>query len=59
VNLSGQIEALVRELSGLGNVRIVADAAVTAGGCRVETEFGQLDQQLEQQLARIEEELLA
>ncbi len=57
--LSGQIEAITREMAGLGNVRIVADAAISAGGCRVDTEFGSLDQQLEQQLARIAEELLS
>ena len=34
-------------------------AAITAGGCRVDTEFGSLDQQLEAQLARITEELLS
>jgi flagellar assembly protein FliH len=39
-------------------VRIVADESITAGGCRVDTEFGSLDQQLEAQLARITEELL-
>ncbi len=57
--LAGQIEAITRELTGLGNVRMIADAAITPGGCRVETEFGSLDQQLEQQLARIAEELLS
>ena len=56
--LSAQLQAITRELSGLGEVQIVADASITAGGCRVDTEFGSLDQQLEQQLARIEEELL-
>jgi flagellar assembly protein FliH len=57
--LKGQIEAITRELTGLGNVRMVADGAIAAGGCRVETEFGSLDQQLEQQLDRIAEELLS
>lgn len=56
--LSGQIQAITRELTSLGNVRIVADSTISAGGCRVDTEFGSLDQQLEQQLARIAEELL-
>jgi len=57
--LAAQIEAITRELTGLGNVRIVADGSIAAGGCRVDTEFGSLDQQLEQQLARISEELLS
>jgi flagellar biosynthesis/type III secretory pathway protein FliH len=38
---------------------LVSDATVTAGGCRVETRFGTIDQQFEAQLARVEEELNA
>jgi flagellar assembly protein FliH len=56
--LSTQIQAIARELAGLGEVKTVADPSITAGGCRVDTEFGSLDQQIEQQLARIQEELL-
>ena len=56
--LSAQVQAITRELEGLGEVKVVADPSITAGGCRVDTEFGSLDQQLEQQLARIQEELL-
>jgi flagellar assembly protein FliH len=56
--LSTQIQAVARELAGLGEVKVVADPSITAGGCRVDTEFGSLDQQIEQQLARIQEELL-
>jgi flagellar assembly protein FliH len=54
-----QSEKITQELTGLGNVRIVADSAISSGGCRVDTEFGSLDQQLEQQLARVAEELLS
>jgi flagellar assembly protein FliH len=57
--LAGQIDELSRDLKGVGAIRVVADPAVTAGGCRVETEFGSLDQQIETQLNRIREELLA
>lgn len=52
-----QIQLLLKEISGLGSTEIVADPSVTAGGCRVETRFGTIDQQFESQLARIEEEL--
>jgi flagellar assembly protein FliH len=55
--LGGQVQTLVAEISGLGEVEIVADPAVSAGGCRVETRFGVIDQQFEAQLARVEEEL--
>ncbi len=55
--LRPQIEMLVRETSGVGTAELIADPEVTSGGCRVETRFGVIDQQLEAQLARIEEEL--
>lgn len=56
--LAPQVEAIASRLGGIGQMRIVADPAVSAGGCRVETEFGALDQQLESQLRRLTEELL-
>jgi len=55
--LSPQIDSLVKEVSGMAQTEVVADANIEAGGCRVETAFGVIDQQLEAQLARIEEEL--
>jgi flagellar assembly protein FliH len=57
--LGQQIEPIKRQLAGLGTVEVVADPAITSGGCRIDTDFGSLDQQLESQLARITEELLA
>ncbi len=55
--LRPQIDILLGELAGLGNAEIVADPQTAPGGCRVETAFGMIDQQLDAQLARIEEEL--
>jgi flagellar assembly protein FliH len=55
--LSRQVQLLVDEMAGLGETQVVADAAVSPGGCRVETRFGVLDQTFEAQLARVEEEL--
>jgi len=55
--LRPQVDALVREVSGLGPLEVIADPGVSPGGCRVETRFGTIDQQLDAQLARIEEEL--
>lgn len=55
--IARQVEALVKEMATLTTAEIVADATVTAGGCRVETRFGMIDQQIETQLQRIEEEL--
>ena len=55
--MGGQIEALLGTLSGLGTPELVDDPAISRGGCRVETNFGSIDQQCEAQIARIEEEL--
>ncbi len=55
--LADQVRTLAGELARLGTPEIVADSAISRGGCRVETRFGTIDQQFEAQLARIEEEL--
>ncbi|MGD0896677.1 MAG: FliH/SctL family protein, partial [Thermoguttaceae bacterium] len=55
--MGDQVRTLAAEMSGLGEVEIAPDAAVTPGGCRLETRFGTIDQQFETQLARVEEEL--
>jgi flagellar assembly protein FliH len=57
--LDTQVKAITEQLTGLAPVRVVADATVSPGGSRVDTEFGSLDQQLEVQLARITEQLLS
>ncbi len=51
------VEMLIDELSPMTNAEVVPDAGITPGGCRVETQFGIIDQQFESQLKRIEEEL--
>ncbi len=55
--IAQQVESLVQELSTMTEAEIVASDSVSRGGCRVETEFGVIDQQFEAQLKRIEEEL--
>ena len=55
--LGDQAEQLVARVGRLASAEVVADPAIEPGGCRVETEFGVIDQQIEAQLARIEEEL--
>ena len=57
--LGNRIDRVARELSRLGPLRVVADASIGPGGCKVETAFGSVDQQIEAQLARISEELLS
>ena len=56
--LAAQVQAIAAALSPLGAAEIVADAGVTPGGCRIDTHFGVIDQQIESQLKRIEEELV-
>lgn len=55
--LGSQVATLVEQLSHVVAAQVVADPQVSPGGCRVETRYGVIDQQFEQQLARIEEEL--
>jgi len=50
-------DVLKRQFSQLADADIVPDSSVSAGGCCVTTEYGSLDQQIETQLARDEEEL--
>jgi flagellar assembly protein FliH len=56
-NLGSQIERLAATLCQLSPSQIVSDTTITPGGCLVETRFGAVDQQIEAQLRRIEEDL--
>ncbi len=55
--LRSEVEKLIEVFCPLASAKIVADESITVGGCRVETEFGTIDQQIETQLARVEQEL--
>ncbi len=55
--LGEQAEMLTRELGALGATEIIADPQISRGGCRVDTIHGSIDQQIETQLKRIEQEL--
>lgn len=55
--LGEQAGQLTARLSETTATDLVADSAISPGGCLIETEFGNIDQQFEMQLARIEEEL--
>ena len=57
--LGVQVRSLIDAMSSLGDAEVIPDATVSQGGCRVETRFGTIDQQIESQLQRIEEELAA
>ena len=55
--LGSGVEELAARLAKLAPADVVADPDVTPGGCIVTTEFGEIDQRIESQLARIEQEL--
>jgi flagellar assembly protein FliH len=57
--LGNQVRTLTAAMSSLGSAEVIPDAAISRGGCLVETRFGTIDQQIESQLKRIEEELLS
>ncbi len=44
-------------ISGLKNIHVEADASISAGGCRVDSEFGNVDATLETQLETIRQAL--
>ncbi len=58
-SLGVEVRTLIDAMSALGDAEVTPDATVGQGGCRVETRFGTIDQQIETQLRRIEEELAA
>ena len=58
-SLGTQVRTLIDAISALGDAEVTPDATIAQGGCRVETRFGTIDQQIETQLRRIEEELAA
>ena len=45
-------------ISGLKNISISSDAEITPGGCRVESDFGDVDATIETQLEKIREVLV-
>jgi len=55
--LGEQVSQLAKVFHPVATANIVSDPAITVGGCRIETEFGSIDQQLETQLERIQQEL--
>jgi len=55
--LGTQAAAIAHDLAQLAPADVVADPSVDRGGCRVVTEFGEIDQRIQSQLARIEQEL--
>lgn len=55
--LGQRAQQIVNRLSNLAKSDVIPDNQVSPGGCVIKTEFGEIDQQLESQLSRIEAEL--
>ncbi|NOY42869.1 MAG: hypothetical protein GXP26_13675 [Planctomycetes bacterium] len=55
--LGNQVSQLTKSFNVAAPTTIVGDESISVGGCRIETEFGSIDQQIETQVARIAEEL--
>jgi flagellar assembly protein FliH len=55
--LERQTAQLAASMHPTAKVRLAADATTSLGGCRVTTEFGTVDMQIEAQLERITQEL--
>jgi flagellar assembly protein FliH len=56
-HLGSQINRLAETLGQLMPSAVVADESISPGGCRIETRYGEIDQQIEAHLRRIEEDL--
>lgn len=57
--LGPQATRIVQSLTSCAAPELVADPAISPGGCRIETRYGEIDARLETLLERIAEELLA
>jgi flagellar assembly protein FliH len=56
-HLGAQVNRLVYTIARLTPTKVHADPDITPGGCVVRTKYGEIDQRIEAQLARVEEEL--
>jgi flagellar assembly protein FliH len=56
-SLGGRAKALASRLAAAATTEIVPDESISAGGCRVETAHGAIDEQIETRLMRIVSEL--
>ena len=56
--LGKQVCQLAEVFHPAASAKIVADPSLSVSGCRIETEFGSIDQQLETQLERLQQELI-
>jgi flagellar assembly protein FliH len=58
-SLKPAVHKLLAEFGRAAAAEVAPDAAIARGGCRLETRHGAIDQQIDAQLSRIEEDLAA
>ncbi len=56
--LGTDAEAVIRSISCVGDVELIADPSISSGGCVIETQHGVVDATLEAKLERIASELI-
>jgi flagellar assembly protein FliH len=56
--LGGNVKRLCAEIARSANAEVIADESISPGGCRLESQQGVIDQQIESQLDRIAAELI-
>ncbi len=56
-SLKDNLDEVIGQIQKLTSAEVIADAAISPGGCRVDTDYGVIDQQIETQLQRILEEI--
>jgi len=55
--IADHVEVVTQQLHPVATAEVLADETVAPGGCRVETNFGVIDMDIESQLKRVVEEL--
>ena len=51
-------DEFIKNFENIGNIKILEDTTVDAGGCVIETDFGSIDARISSQLIEIEEKIL-
>lgn len=56
--VGAQIDEFIKLVEGGGNIQIMEDSSVDAGGCVIETDFGEVDARIASQFAELEARIL-
>jgi flagellar assembly protein FliH len=55
---TGHTKEFIRMMEGVKSIHVVEDSSVDAGGCIIETDFGEIDARISSQLAELETKIL-